>query len=290
MLVFTLLVVHYQRTELLQEAVRHVNQLSEVLIKSTRFAMLQNQPAYVKSIIQDVSKKTGIAKVRVLNKDGKIIHSTYLPELGLKVDRKAEGCSQCHESEKPLEQLPIRNKARVFNAPEGGRLLGNMSVIRNEPSCYTAACHEHKQNQSVLGVLDIVYSLDEIDQTTRTNTLTIVLFSLGFIIFASIFVSVTVRRLVYAPLRDLEAGAKRLASGNLEQLIPVRSEDEFGQLATSFNAMTVALKNPRWSCRSGAARWNRRCRKNQAAPACAGRDGARGKTGLGWAACRRNCT
>ena len=133
MLVFTLLVVRYQRTELLQEAVRHVNQLSEVLIKSTRFAMLQNQPAYVKSIIQDVSKKTGIAKVRVLNKDGKIIHSTYLPELGLKVDRKAEGCSQCHESEKPLEQLPMRNKDRVFNAPEGGRLLGNMAVIRNEP-------------------------------------------------------------------------------------------------------------------------------------------------------------
>ncbi|HLN97818.1 MAG TPA: histidine kinase dimerization/phospho-acceptor domain-containing protein, partial [Pyrinomonadaceae bacterium] len=243
MLVFTLLVVRYQRTELLQEAVRHVNQLSEMLIKSTRFAMLQNQPAYVKSIIQDVSKQTGIAKVRVLNKDGKIIHSTYLPELGLKVDRKAEGCSQCHESEKPLEQLPMRNKDRVFNAPEGGRLLGNMAVIRNEPSCYTAACHEHKQNQSVLGILDIVYSLDEIDQTTRKNTVTIVIFSLGFIIFASIFVSVFVRRFVYTPLRDLEAGAKRLSSGNLEQLIPVRSEDEFGQLATSFNAMTAALKN-----------------------------------------------
>ena len=243
MLIFTLLVVHYQRTELLREAIRHVNQLSEMLIKSTRFAMLQNQPAYVKSIIQDVSKQTGIAKVRVLNKDGKIIHSTFLPELGLKVDRKAEGCSQCHESEKPLEQLPMRNKDRVFNAPEGGRLLGNMAVIRNEPSCYTAACHEHKQNQSVLGVLDIVYSLDEIDQTTRKNTVTIVIFSLGFIIFASIFVSVFVRRFVYTPLRDLEAGAKRLSSGNLEQLIPVRSEDEFGQLATSFNAMTVALKN-----------------------------------------------
>ena len=245
MLIFTLLVVHYQRTELLQEAVRHVDQLSEVLIKSTRFAMLQNQPAYVKSIIQDVSKQTGIAKVRVLNKDGKIIHSTYLPELGMIVNRKAEGCSQCHESEKPLEQLPLRNMARVFDAPEGGRLLGSMAVIRNEPSCYTAACHEHKQNQSVLGVLDIVYSLDEIDRATRKNTLTIVFLSLGFIIIASLLVGVLVRRLVYTPLRDLETGAKRLSSGNLEQQIPVRSEDEFGQLATSFNVMTEALKNSR---------------------------------------------
>ena len=47
--------------------------------------------------------------------------------------------------------------------------------------------------------------------------------------------------MVYVPLRDLETGAKRLSSGNLEQLIPVRSGDEFGQLAASFNAMTLAL-------------------------------------------------
>jgi two-component system NtrC family sensor kinase len=45
------------------------------------------------------------------------------------------------------------------------------------------------------------------------------------------------------PLRDLETGAKRLSSGNLGEMIPVRSPDEFGQLAASFNAMTVALRD-----------------------------------------------
>ncbi|MDH3526569.1 MAG: ATP-binding protein [Gammaproteobacteria bacterium] len=245
MLVFTLLVIRYQRTELLHEAVRHVNQLSEVIIKSTRFAMLQNQPDYVSSIIQDVSKQKGIAKVRVLNKDGEITHSTYLPELGLTVDRKAEGCFQCHKGETPSCCIERGDEGRVFTAADGGRLLGSMSVIRNEPSCYTAACHEHNKGQSVLGVLDIVYSLDEIDRAMWKNTITIVIFSLGFIIISSLLVGVFVRRLVYTPLHDLEAGAKRLRSGNLEQLIPVRSDDECGQLATSFNTMTVALKNSR---------------------------------------------
>ncbi len=65
--------------------------------------------------------------------------------------------------------------------------------------------------------------------------------SLVFVLLAAACVSVLVHRLVYAPLRDLEAGAKRLASGNLEQPIPVRSGDEFGQVAGSFNAMTTAL-------------------------------------------------
>src|ERR1039457_3782694 len=102
MLVFSLLVVRHLRDELMQEAVSHVAQISEVIKKSTRFAMLTNQPTYVDSIIRDVGNQGSIEKVRILSKDGTIIHSTYLPELGLKVDRKAEACvlrSEEHTSE-----------------------------------------------------------------------------------------------------------------------------------------------------------------------------------------------
>ena len=243
MLLFTLLVIQHQRDRLLEEAASHVTQLSEVITRSTRFAMLQNQPYYVHRIIQDVGSQKSIEKIRIFSKEGLIIDSTYAPEIGLKVDQKAEGCIRCHRSEKPLEQVPMSERARIFSNPEGKRLLGSMEVIRNEPSCYTAACHQHTKAQSVLGVLDIVYSLEEIDRTMRTNVITIAGFSLGFIIFASLCVSFFVHRLVYVPLRDLETGAKRISSGNLEQEIPVRSGDEFGQLAASFNAMTAALAN-----------------------------------------------
>ena len=243
MLLFILLVIQHQRDQLLQEAASHVTQLSEVITRSTRFAMLQNQPDYVHRIIQDVGSQKGIEKIRIFSKEGLIIDSTYPLEVGLKVDQKAEGCIRCHLSRKPLEQVPNNERARIFSNPEGKRLLGSMEVIRNEPSCYTAACHQHTKAQSVLGVLDIVYSLEEIDRNMRTNIITIVGFSLGFIIFASLCVSFFVHRLVYVPLRDLETGAERLSSGNLEQPIPVRSGDEFGQLAASFNAMTAALSN-----------------------------------------------
>ena len=240
---FTVLVVRHQRDELLQEAASRVTQLSEVITRSTRFAMLQNQPYYVHRIIEDVGSHKSIDRIRIFSKEGLIIDSTYAPEIGLKVDQKAEGCIRCHQTRKPLEQVPGSERARIFSAPDGRRLLGSMEVIRNEPSCYTAACHQHTKAQSVLGVLDIVYSLDEIDRTMQKSVITIAGFSLGFVIIASLSVSFFVRRLVYVPLRDLETGAKRLSSGNLEQPIPVRSEDEFGELAASFNAMTAALRN-----------------------------------------------
>jgi len=243
MLVFILLVVRHQRDELLREAVSHVAQISDVIKKSTRFAMLTNQPAYVDSIIRDVGNQGSIEKVRILNKDGTIIHSTYLPELGLKVDRKAEACVLCHRSEAALEQVPQSQRSRIFAAADGRRMLGSMDVIRNELSCYTASCHQHSKSTPVLGVLDIVYSLDDIDRKMRTSAITMAALSLGFIVIAALCVGFLVHRLVYVPLRDLETGARRLSTGNLEQTIPVRSEDEFGRLAASFNAMTVALGN-----------------------------------------------
>ena len=237
-----MLVVRHSRQELLQEATGHVNQLSEVIMRSTRFAMLQNQPAYVGQIIQDVGNQKNIEKVRILSKDGTIIHSTYQPEIGTTVHEKAEECGQCHRTPMPLEQVPACKRPRIFPASDGRRLLGSMEVIRNEPSCYTAACHQHDKSQPILGVLDILYSLDEIDQTIQSNSVTVAGISLGFIVVASLLLSFLVHRMVYVPLRDLEGGAKRLSSGNLEQLIPVRSGDEFGQLATSFNSMTSALR------------------------------------------------
>ena len=121
-------------------------------------------------------------------------------------------------------------------------MLGSTAVIRNEPSCSNGGCHMHSADQSVLGVLDIVYPLDKIDRAIRTNTITIIGLALGFVIAAALMVSFLVHRVVYLPLRDLEDGAAKLAEGELDQTIPVRSEDEFGQLAASFNSMTEALR------------------------------------------------
>ena len=156
------------------------------------------------------------------------------------------------ESGRPLEQVPPSQRTWTFRSSDGKRLLGSMEVIRNEPSCYNAACHHHSKETPVLGALDINYSLSEIDSTLRTSTLEIAGFSLAFIVIASLSVGFFVHRLVYLPLRDLEGGARRLSAGNLDQPIPVRSGDEFGKLASSFNTMTDALRNSRAELRDWA--------------------------------------
>jgi two-component system NtrC family sensor kinase len=244
-LIFTVMVVRNNREELLQQAISHAAQLSEVVIKSTRFAMLQNQASHVGRIIEDVGAQKDIDRVRILSKNGTVIHSSEESEIGDMVDQEAEACLACHLDEERRESSPMVGRPRIFTDEAGRRMLGSTAVIRNEPTCAAVGCHAREDSQSVLGVLDIVYPLDKIDQTIRRNTVTIVGLSLGFIVLSAILVSVLVQRVVYRQLADLSEGEERLASGDLDHPIPVRSDDELGQLAESFNSMMEALRNSR---------------------------------------------
>ncbi len=252
LVLFTVLVVRHERDELLGAAVDQLNQLSEVIIRSTRFAMLENRLEYVHKMIEDIAADKAISRIRIISKEGIIVDSTHAPEVGSFVDRRAEGCLSCHQSDAPRQGIGNNDRARIFSNADGERMLGTMQVIRNEPSCYNAACHVHLPHQSVLGVVDIVYPLEEIDTTIRSSAARIAGYSLGFVLIASLCVGLLVHRLVYLPLRDLETGAKKLAAGNLDDPIPVRSVDEFGQLAGSFNAMTAALRDTQNKLRESA--------------------------------------
>jgi two-component system NtrC family sensor kinase len=239
---FSLLLIRNQREELLRQATDHADQLSQVIIKSTRFAMLQNQPSYIDRIIRDVAAQEDIDRVRILSKDGTVIHSSDEAEIGQVIDQEAEACLKCHEATRETGRASMDTRPRFFEETSGVRMLGNTKVIRNEPSCSTADCHAHSAEQSVLGVLDIVYPLAEIDAAMQSNTYTIAGFSLGFALIAAMCVAFFIHRIVYIPLRDLEQGVARVTSGDMDHEIPVRSADAFGRVARTFNEMTSAVR------------------------------------------------
>jgi two-component system NtrC family sensor kinase len=239
---FPFLIVDHQQKHLQGEIAGHVTQISEIIVRSTRYAMLLNKRDIAEKIIQDIGRQKGIERVRVISKDGTIIHSNRSAETGFSIDQQAEPCVQCHQTSKPLAHVPNDKRWRIYKTAEGRRVLGAMEPIRNEPSCSNASCHEHPASQSVLGVVDIAYSLDDIDESLSTHTKYLAGISTLLVLLVASSVGWLLQRLIYVPLKDLEAGADRLQKGDLEHQIPVRSEDEFGRVASSFNQMTSALK------------------------------------------------
>jgi two-component system NtrC family sensor kinase len=244
-ILFSLVFVKHREAELQGEIARHVTQISEVIVASTRYAMLINQREIVAKIIEDIGQQKGIERVRLINKDGTIIHSNRPADVGHSVMRQDEPCVQCHQNSLPLKKVPADKRWKIIEGSGGHRVLGAMQAIRNEPTCSSASCHEHSADLSVLGVVDIAFSLDEIDSSRKAYALHVAVMLVGFIVLFSVGIGVLLKRLIYVPLQDLAFGANTIASGRLDQAIPVRSDDEFGRVAGSFNHMTAALKQSR---------------------------------------------
>jgi two-component system NtrC family sensor kinase len=224
---FAFMVVRNSREELLLQAISQAAQLSEVITKSTRFAMLQNQPSYVDKIIGDVGMQDDIDRVRILSKNGTVIHSSEEDEIGTLIDQETESCLSCHMDERSMRESPMIGRPRFFT------------------SCSSGSCHADAEEQAVLGVLDIVSPLEQIDEAMQATTLRIMGLALGFLVLAALLVNTLVQRIVYRPIGDLKEGSERLAEGDLVHPIPVRSGDELGQLAESFNSMTERLRQSR---------------------------------------------
>ncbi len=241
-ILFPFLSVDHQQGHLQDEISRHVMQIAEVVVKSTRHTMLLNKRDIAEQIIEDIGKQKGIERLRVLSDDGTIIHSNRPAEVGYSVDQQAEPCVHCHLTSKPLDRVPDEKRWRIYQAPDGRRILGAMEAIRNEPSCANATCHEHPASQKVLGIVDIAYSLDELDSALSRHRLYLVGITLGVIIAVALGVGALVQRLIYRPLKDLESGARKVTLGDLEHPIPIRSDDEFGHVAGDVNKMTLTLK------------------------------------------------
>jgi two-component system NtrC family sensor kinase len=231
-----------QKKQLTGEVMRGAIRISETVRRSTRYDMLRNLSEDVHQIIETIGQQEGLEKIRVFNKDGMIMFSTDKREIGEMVDKKAEACYACHSAEKPLERLDTPDRSRVFTAKEGHRVLGVISAIYNEPDCYTPACHAHPPEQKVLGVLDIGMSLADVDKEIDGAQNRMIIFALIAFLVISAAISISIRRYVTRPVRELVKETQKIAKGDLSSGMSIKTEDEIGQLASSFSQMTLDLK------------------------------------------------
>lgn len=62
---------------------------------------------------------------------------------------------------------------------------------------------------------------------------------------ASLLLGIVLSRTLTRPLHELTTATRAVAEGDLDQRVPVRSKDELGELATSFNLMSAELTRSR---------------------------------------------
>ena len=158
------------------------------------------------------------------------------------LDKTAEACYGCHIQSQPLARLNRPDRFRIYRNGGGHRVLGIITPIENQPSCSNAACHAHPASQQVLGVLDTNLSLATADAQLAASSTRMLSYTAAAMLIVAVLSWLFVWRVVGQPIKALKNGTEHLSQGNLGYQIEVRSHDEVGDLAHSFNSMSLQLR------------------------------------------------
>ncbi|MGA3211522.1 MAG: ATP-binding protein [Terriglobales bacterium] len=233
--------VRLHRRHLERATLAAAERISDTIKRSASYHMLRNDRDAVYQSIRTIGAEPGIEKIRIFDSGGHIGYSTDPAEINRQVDMRAEACYACHSQAEPLRMLNRPDRFRIYKV-DHERVLGVINPIENQPACSNADCHAHPASQKILGVLDTNLSLRQTDADLRESTLQMIAYTVVFMIGFAVLSWLLVWRVVHKPVKALTRGTERLMKGELGYQIPLTSDDEVGELANSFNQMSLRLR------------------------------------------------
>lgn len=236
-----LLLYSVMKTDMINDAIMHETNLTETVIKSTRYAMLKSDRETLRNIIGNVGEQKGIEHLRIFNKKGLIMFSRDPNETGRFVDKKSAGCIGCHAGPVPIANLGSMERVRRFTNERGVKVLAITAPIYNEPACFNSMCHFHSPEEKILGTLDIGLSAVPLLKTLAEMRWKMIVFSMMILILTVGGVAALLRRQVFIPLREITEFTSGVNSGNLNLELKGIS-GELSDLADDVREMALQLK------------------------------------------------
>ncbi len=234
--------IRLHRQHLEQAALLSAERVSDIIKRSTTEYMLRNDREGLHHAIHTMADEPGMVKIRIFDQEGRITYTTDPEERDHVVDKRAEACYACHAQSQPLARLTRPDRFRIYRNVGGSRVLGIITPIENQPACSNAACHAHPATQQILGVLDTDLSLQMADVQLAESTRRMIAYTGVALILIACLSWMVVWQVVRKPVKALERGTELLAKGDLGYQIEVQSTDEIGELAGSFNGMSLQLQ------------------------------------------------
>jgi two-component system, NtrC family, sensor kinase len=232
-----------QKSRLVETMLLGADQLSRSMTSATWHAMLDDHREAAYEIMRVIADKQGVERIRMFNRDGRLMFSTDVRETPDALVIHKEVCDACHDRVPARTRPADVSRVRFTKSPAGVSTLNMITPIYNEPSCSKAACHAHPQSIKVLGVLDLALRLDPVQREARTITFQTILSTSVVVVIGAAFVILFTRRFVAIPIGELIKGTKEVSAMELDRPIEIKHRSqELDDLADSFNAMRERLK------------------------------------------------
>jgi two-component system NtrC family sensor kinase len=193
----------------------------------------------IKKALKILIKSENIQTVSLSNNIGIIKYSTSDSLLNSSLSIKHRSCAGCHLSDNKVLEKIDTNKQFIYD----GKLNKTWTIIPvyNSKSCSEAECHIHTADERLLGIIEIVASTTDLENTIWRSHIRLILYSLMLVIVVFLILRYFHQRLISKPVKELVEGTKQVALGKLDHVIP-KGKAEFAELSDAFNSMQRKLK------------------------------------------------
>jgi len=247
-LTFWYSIIYTGKEEMLKTTANHAKTYLNLIKSSAYYSMLTNNVDAIQKTFEGMASEEGIRSIKVYDMKGKVVFASHKEAVGKTVPITSMTCRMCHtDPSRPAETLTFSRSS--FTEPqwtvlqEGeAQVLKSAVPIFNEPSCYTAACHYHKEEEKILGILESDYSLKELNERIRQQSVATATFGIIFTALTSVILCIILWKIVIHPTMILAEGMESVSKGDLDHKIDIDTKDEIGMLARTFNDMTKELK------------------------------------------------
>lgn len=220
------------------------NDAGSIIEGSLYYSMLKNDDAALESTLDVINSISGVDEVNLYNHENELVYSSLFADT---VRNSDPDCISCHtdfnamfpEIEKAYRIIDYHSACRMAQDNEGHRQLLIRTPILNEPSCYTAACHFHSADETVLGSLIIKVPLEELDTAVSQS-------SAEFFLLAALITFILVSFLIFLtnnkirkPLTALISASEAVAKGDHNRRLEIKPNllDDMKMVSMAFNNM-----------------------------------------------------
>jgi two-component system NtrC family sensor kinase len=243
-IIFGYIFIRYEENIMKRNLIMNASSTADLVKRALYYDMLTGHREAIEQTIAVIGSGSEIQGISIFDKKGRVVYSSHKDEVGKVVTKENATCQICHKrKEKPLESVPESDTWRIASDSPNTKTLTLVMPLANEPSCFAASCHVHKPDQHILGVLEINFSTDTVEAIIRQNRIGTFTFGSLFIALISGSLMIILYKFVSKPVSLLDEGMRRIAKGDLDYVIDIRSDDEMGRLAQTFNAMARDLES-----------------------------------------------
>jgi two-component system, NtrC family, sensor kinase len=237
--------VEYMKTVIRQSGTN----IGSIVEGALYHSMLENDKSSLQNTLDVINTMPGIDDVNMYDDQDNLVNSSYSTDAVGHINQDCKGChnniSQMFpEKGKSYKIININDDCKMFQNDKGHRHLLIRSPILNQKSCYTGACHAHKQSEKVLGSLIIKIPLKDLDDAVNNSTAEFFVLAIVTTLLFMSFLILFTRKKIKNPLNELIKASEAVANGDKSTRVEIQPNqlDDMRMVSQAFNDMLDNLQ------------------------------------------------